>query len=442
MILKKLKQGEKHQGFIRYFRNTSWMVAEQFLRIIAGLFVGIWVARYLGPAQFGLFSYALAFSAIFGGVAKLGLDGIVVRELVNHPENRDIYLGTAFWLKVIGSFIVMGLIAGAVPFASNDSQTNLYIFIIASGLIFQSFEVVEFYFQSQVMAKIVSICKVVQLALSSAIKIYLVLNQAELLYFVLITAFDALTLAVSYNIGYRLSKDHPPFYKHFDLSIAKQLLKDSWPLIFSSIVVMIYMRSDQIMIKEMVGEYEVGIYSAAVRLSEVFHFLPMLITASLFPAILNAKKKSEALYIQRLQSLYTLMVWMAIGIALPMTFLSDWLSLFLYGQAYQAAGQVLIVHIWASIFVFLGVASGKWFLAENLVLMTFFRTLFGLAVNIAINLALIPRYGGFGAAVSTLAAQICATYLFDIFNRKTREMFLLKTRAFYLRGFFNALKTK
>lgn len=110
-----------HQGFIRYFKNTSWMMAEQLLRIIAGLFVGIWVARYLGPQQFGLFSYALAFTAIFGGIAKLGLDGIVVRELVNYPEKRDAYLGTAFWLKVIGAFIVMGLMATIVPFTSNGN---------------------------------------------------------------------------------------------------------------------------------------------------------------------------------------------------------------------------------------------------------------------------------------------------------------------------------
>jgi len=200
-------------------------MGEQFLRIIAGFFVGVWVARYLGPERFGLFSYVLAFTAIFSGIAKLGLDGIMVRELVNYPEKRDTYLGTAFWLKVIGAILVMGLMAVIVPFTSNDSQTNLFIYIIAAGLIFQSFEVVEFYFQSQVMANIVSICKVVQLALSSAIKIYLVLTEAELIYFVLVTIFDSFSLAVSYVIAYRLRKDHPPFYKYFDFSIAKQLQK-------------------------------------------------------------------------------------------------------------------------------------------------------------------------------------------------------------------------
>lgn len=407
------------------------MIGQQFLRIIAGLFVGIWVARYLGPEQFGLFSYVLAFTAIFAGIAQLGLNGIMVRELVNHPEKRDTYLGTAFWLKIIGAFIVMGLMAAIVPFTSNDATTNLFIFIIAAGLVFQSFEVVEFYFQSQVHAKIVSICKVIQLTLSSLIKIYLVLTEAELILFVLVTAFDAFSLAISYFIAYQLRKN-AAFYKHFELSIAKQLLKDSWPLIISAIVVMIYMRIDQVMIKEMLGEYEVGIYSAAVRLSEAFYFIPTLITASLFPAILNAKNQSKELYKQRLQRLYTFMVWFAIAIALPMTFLSDWLILQLFGQAYQEAGQVLMIHIWAAVFVFLGVSFSKYLLAENLTKIAFQRTLLGAVSNVLLNLWLIPIYGVAGAAMATLLAQFIANVGYDPFDKRLHQQLKMKTKAFFM----------
>lgn len=430
-MLSKILSLKNHQGFKRYFFNTSWLIAEKGLRILSGLFIGVWVARYLGPEQFGIFSYALAFTAIFAGIAKLGLDGIMVRELVNHPEKRDTYLGTAFWLKILGAFIVMGVIAAIVPFTRNDATTNLFIFIIAAGLVFQSFEVVEFYFQSQVLAKIVSICKVIQLALSSMIKIYLVLTEAELFWFVLVTAFDALSLSVSYFIAYQLRKN-PTFYKHFDLTIAKQLLKDSWPLIFAAIVVSIYMRIDQIMIKEMLGEYEVGIYSAAVRLSEAFYFIPMLITASLFPAILNAKNQSDELYKQRLQRLYTFMVWFAIVIALPMTFLSDWLILLLFGQTYQEAGQVLMIHIWAAVFVFLGVSFGKYLLAENLTKIAFQRTLIGAVSNVLLNLWLIPIYGVAGAAMATLLAQFMANVGYDPFDKRLHQQLKMKTKAFFM----------
>jgi len=419
-----------HHGFRRYAVNTSWMMAEQLLRIVAGLFVGIWVARYLGPEQFGLFSYIVAFTAIFGGIAKLGLDSVMVRELVNQPGMRNKYLGTAFWLKFGGALLVIALIAAIVPFTSNDAITNLYIFIIAAGLVFQSFEVVEFYFQSQVLAKIISICKIAQLALSSIIKVYLVLTQAELIWFVVTTAFDAMSLAISYFIAYRLLKN-ASFYKFFDPQVARGLLRDSWPLIFSSLVVMVYMRIDQVMIKEMLGGYEVGIYSAAVRLSEVFYFIPVFVTASVFPAIINAKMRSEDQYIERLQSLYAFLAWIAIAIALLTTFLSDWLIFLLYGELYQSAAKVLVIHVWGAVFVSIGVAFTKHLVTENLTKISLYRAALGAVLNVILNLFLIPSCGIHGAALAMLFSQIIANIGYDIFDKKLHGQLVMKIKALF-----------
>lgn len=407
--------------------------------MVAGVLVGIWVARYLGPEQFGVFSYALAFVAIFGSIAKLGLDSIVVRELVKNSDKRDVYLGTAFWLKVIGAFLTLGAVAIATTFTSNNDTTNLYIFIIASGIIFQSFEVIDFYFQSKVLSKFVSICRTTQLLLSSLLKVYLVLTGADLFWFVIVTLLDQITLAVSLYFAYRYQKIGD-FYRHFELGIAKQLLRDSWPLIFSGLVVMIYMRIDQIMIKEMLGEKEVGIYSAAMRLSEVWYFIPMLITQSLFPAIVTAKKINEALYILRLQRLYTFLVWMAIAVALPMTFLSNWVVELLYGVAYSESGPVLMIHIWTGVFVALGVASSSWLTNENLQHIALYRTLSGLVINIILNLVLIPTYGVIGAAIATVTAQLMAAFVFDAFSKKTRATFFMKLTAFNLARLFNGVR--
>jgi O-antigen/teichoic acid export membrane protein len=192
---------------------------------------------------------------------------------------------------------------------------------------------------------------------------------------------------------------------------------------------MVYMRIDQIMIKEMLGEHAVGIYSAAVRLSEIWYFIPTLIMASLFPAIANAKKVSEELYYKRLQMLYTFMLWVAILIAAPMTFLSEWLVVLLYGDDYREAGQVLMILIWASIFVFLGVASGKWFLCENLQILSTANTTIGAIVNVTLNLILIPRYGIIGSAISTLVSYAVAAYFMNIIFHDTRENFIRLTCA-------------
>ena len=427
--LKHLAQTVKnHQGFRRYFANTSWLFAEQLLRMVAGLLVGIWVARYLGPEQFGIFSYAIAFTSLFNSIAKLGLDGIVVRDLVKEAEKRDIYLGTAFWLKLLGALLMLGIVTIAMQLTSSDPLTNLYILIIASGAIFQSFEVVDFYFQSKVLSKFVSICKMAQLFISSLLKLYFIYTGAELIYFVLVTLLDKVTLALSLYIAYRF-QELGSFYGHFNKAIAKQLLKDSWPLIFSGLVIMIYMRIDQIMIKEMLGERDVGLFSAAVRLSEVWYFIPVIISTSLFPSIVNAKKISDKLYDTRLRHLYTFMIWLAIMIALPMTFLSNWLVTLLYGEAYREAGQILMIHIWAGVFVFMGVASSKWFISEGLQRHLTINTVAGAIMNILLNIFLIPKYGIYGAAIATVMSQALASYFMNILFKRTRLNFFRLTRS-------------
>ena len=437
-MIQKLKSLKNHQGFMKYFKNTSWLFMEKILRMTVGLFVGIWVARYLGPEQFGVFSYAQSFVGLFTAIATLGLDGIVVRELVKDESRRDELIGTAFWMKLVGAFLVLIFLAVAVNFTSNDTETNALVFIIASATIFQSFNVVDMYFQAKVMSKYVVYANTASLFMSAIVKITLILNDAPLIVFAWVVLFDSFVLGVGFVYFY--IKNNSTFSiknLKFNKLTAVNLLRDSWPLILSGIVVSVYMKIDQVMIKEMLDSEAVGQYAAAVRLSEAWYFIPMVIASSLFPAIINAKKINEKLYYERLQKLYDLMVWIAIAIALPMTFLSDWVVELLYGGQYNEAGGVLMIHIWAGIFVFLGVASGQWFVAGNMQLLSFHRTLLGAIVNVVLNIILIPKYGINGAAISTIIGQIFATYIFDLTNNTTRRIFIMKTKTIFVWRFFN-----
>ncbi|CAM8367042.1 RfbX Membrane protein involved in the export of O-antigen and teichoic acid [Candidatus Methylopumilus universalis] len=404
------------------------MFVERILRLIVGLFVGIWVVRYLGPSQFGLFAYAVAFASLFSNIAKLGLDNIVVRNLVSEPARRDLLMGTAFWLKLTGAIATLFLIGIAIQFTASDSATKLYVLIIASGVIFQALEVVDFYFQSQVLSKFVSISKMTQLLISTLLKLYLIFINADLFWFVLVSLVDQVTLAISLYFAYRHQK-MGGFFKSFDWGIAKKMLKDSWPLIISGLAIMIYMRIDQVMIKEMLGEREVGLYSAAVGLSELFYMIPVLICQSIFPSIVNAKRISEKLYYSRLQKLYTIMARTSICIGITMTFLSSWLVSIIYGEVYSNAGPVLTVHIWSSVFVFIGVASGNWFLSENLQRYSSINTAVGAVINILLNLILIPRYGIYGAAIATVIAHAVSSYFMNVFFKATRKNFYLLSYA-------------
>jgi O-antigen/teichoic acid export membrane protein len=409
-----------------------WLFSDQLLRIVAGLFVGIWVARYLGPNQFGLLNYALAFMAIFGVIAKLGLDSLIVRNIVNHPDKSDVYLGTAFWLKIIGAALTLTITAAYLLLGDEARATNIYILLLISSLIFQSFEVADFFFQAKVLSKFTSISKTIQLIISSLVKVYLITIQADLLSFILVQFLDQVTLGVTQFLAFRYYSKNSHFIRHFNMNVAKDLLRNAWPLIFGSLVIMIYMRIDQIMIMKIIGEKEMGLFSAAVRLSEAWYFVPMIITNSLFPAVLNAKKTDETEYKKRMQHLFNLMFIISIGVAIPISVASPWLIDIFYGEAYQASAKILTLHVWTGVFVSLGVASSNWFLAENLQKFALWKTIAGAIINIVLNFLLIPRFGIIGAAFSTLACQMCASVFFNVLYKKSRPIFRMQMNAILL----------
>ena len=420
-----------HSGIRRYLSNTSWLMAERILRMIVALFVGVYVARYLGPENFGLLSYALSFAGLFLAIATLGLDGIVVRDIVKNPSGSDQLLGTAFLLKIGGTLLMWTGIAIAMPLTQYDVQAYTLIAIVAFSSIFQVFNVIDFKFQAEVKSRYVVHAQLIQLLFSSVAKLILIFQQAPLIWFAWVYVLDGLVLAGALVMMYRKNIGRMLVWK-WNPATARRLLKDSWPMILAGLVISIYLRIDQVMIKEMMTAADVGLYSSAVRLSEAWYFIPSVIVTSLFPAIVNARKNDKQLYENRIQNLFDLLTWLAIGVAIPVTLLSGWIIPVLYGDAYSGASSVLTIHIWAGVFVFLGVASSRWHINENLQKLYFVRTLTGVLINVLLNVILIPEYGINGAAVATIISQATAVYFFDIMNKKTRKIFYMKTKSFFI----------
>jgi len=427
---------EQRHGLTNILNNIIWLFFDKFIRLGVGLLVGVWIARYLGPEQFGLLNYALAFVTLFTAVASLGLNSIVVRDLVQDPANADTTMGTSFVLSVLGGFSAFCLSLLAISYARPDDELAKFIVVLLSLLmVFKATDVVRYWFESQVQSKYVVWMENSAFLAISTVKIGLIVVEAPLIAFVWAMFVESLIVAVGL-LGIYAWKGGKLTAWRFRFARTKVLLKDSWPLILSGLAIMVYMRIDQIMLGQMLKDESVGIYSAAVRISEVWYFIPMAIAASVFPSIIEAKKQGEVLYYQRLQKLYNLMVVLALAVAIPMTFLSELVVTLLFGNAYVQAGSVLSIHIWAGIFVFLGVASGQWFLIENLQKIALYRTLLGATVNIGLNFLLIPMYGVIGAAIATVISQIAGAYVFDIMSFKTRTMFWMKTRALYSPLFF------
>ena len=428
-MLVKLKSLISHQGFIRYLSNTSWLFFEKILRMSVGLFVSIWVTRYLGPDQFGLYSYVISFVGIFAVIASLGLDQIVIKNLVRYKEKEGEILGTAFGLKLIGSSMAILIIAITASISVDDVTTISLIMIVASATIFQSFNVVDFFFQGKVLSKYVALSNVVVLFISSLVKIVLILNEAPLVAFAWVVVLDSLVLAAGLLIYFTMNASLPFRGLRFKKALAYSLLSESWPLILSSIVISVYMKIDQIMLKEMLGNEAVGQYAAAVRLSEAWYFIPLIICSSVFPAIINSKALNQDLYNERLQRLFDILVVIAIIIAIPMTFASNWLTEILYGDQYSQSGNVLVIYILAGVFVFLGIANTKWLIVENLQIYFTINTTIGMVMNIILNYLLIRKFGVEGSAWATLISQFIASYLCLSFWTKTRPIFASLTKS-------------
>lgn len=430
----------KSVGLKKYFTNTSWLMAESIIHIMVSLFVGVWIARYLGPEKFGLLSYAQVFVAIIVIIVPLGLDSIVVRELVKNEYNRDVLLGTTFGLRIIGTFTAFVLIGFFVQFTSNDSFTNLLILIIASGSIFSAVTSIDLYFQSKVISKYIVYSNMAALTLTTIIKIVFIVTSAGLVAFAVVAIIDKFIIAIGRIYYYRKQGLELLKWK-FDIRLASTLLSDSWPLIMSGIVIIIYMKIDQVMIKEMLDSRAVGQYAAAVKLSEAFYFIPAVITASLFPAIINAKNLSEVIYKQRMRYLYSLLLWLAIPMAVFLSYTGDFLISLLFGREYDESGSILMIHAWAGIFVFVGLANRQWLINENLQKIFMINTTLGAVINIILNYVLIEIYGIQGAAIATVFSYAFASYLGLLMFKRTRYSFVEITRSINILYIFRRLNS-
>jgi polysaccharide transporter, PST family len=225
-------------------------------------------------------------------------------------------------------------------------------------------------------------------------------------------------------------KDNSINLLHWDSALAKKLIKKGFPLILSSLSVMIYMRIDQLMLGEMIGEKAVGIYSAATRISEVWYFIPIAITTSISPSIYAAKNNgTREIYDKRIKQFIQLMILMAIMIAIPMTFLSDSIVVQMFGNEYIDSGQILSIHIWAGVFVFMGVASSPWFIAEKITHLALYKTLLGALTNIILNFILIPSYQGLGAAIATVISYSVSDLFSNLLHPKTRELLMIQVKS-------------
>ena len=420
--------------------NTGWLFADKVVRIGVGLVIGIWLARYLGVEEYGLFNYAIAFATLLSPFASLGLDSVVIRYIVSDTAELLQILGTTFILKLLAG--VLTLIASIVCIylvSPNEKLTIQLVAILSATGIFQSLDSIDLWFQSQTQSKYSVLAKSSVFALTSILRIILITMKAPLVAFAWVALLDIALGSLGLMVIYKI-RGYSVWLWRWSWPLAKILVRESWPLLFSSFAILIYMKIDMVMLKEMSDDRAVGIYSAATRISEAWYFIPMVVSSSMAPSIYAARESSETLFYNLSFKLHRFMSLLAIFISISMTFLAKPSILLLFGDKYAEAADVLIVHIWASIFVFLGVASSSWLVAENLAFFTLSRTVMGAILNIGLNFFLIPHYAGVGAAIATLISYAFANVFANIINKKTHKLFWIQIKSLNILSFASRIR--
>lgn len=392
------------------FNNTLWLFSDRLVRMGVGLVVGVWIARYLGPGGYGLLSFSGSYVMLFSAIALFGLESVVVRELVVDTASRATILGTTFLIRLTSGSIAYLLALGAIILLRPADRLSLVLVaLLGSSLLFQATEVVDLWFQSLVASRYTVMARIAAFLASSLAKVVCVVAGASVTAIAVATAAEALLLTCGLLLVYRISGERVSGWQ-WDADRFRSLVSSAVPMVLSGIVLMIYLRIDQVMLGALASEAEVGFYAAAVRISEVWYFVPAAIVSSVFPGIVQLRATDEAQFHQRLQRLYNLLAFLGYVVALPVTLLAPWLVRLLFGSAYQPAGPLLAVLIWAGLFANLTVARNAHFIALDWGRAQLWTASAGAVANILLNLLLIPRYGAMGAAVATCLSYWVAAH--------------------------------
>lgn len=408
--------------------NSAWVIIQHIYSMLTSLIIVALIARHLGPADYGLINYCSSLIAMFTTLSGLGLDNLIVSEIIRNPEKEGGYLGSALVMRLAASFISYPVILALIAVMNPGNHT---LFIVAAlqalGMIFQTYEVLVYWFRIKLKMKYISIALVAAITVNTIFRIVLLINKATVEWFalsisvqalvggIIIAAFFAKKSDVRLKAGFRDARD---------------LLKISYNCIISSMAIIIYMEVDKILLEKMTGSANVGIYSAAVVLATCWQFIPVTLIDSSRPVILEKRKTSHEAYIDQFKLLMAGVNLMAFVFALLMSCLGWFFIYFLYGRDYLGAFIPLIILSWSSFIGISGYTRTVWITGEGFYKYEKSYAVTAMILNILLDIVLIWQFGVIGAAVATLITYVYEVLIVPLFFRETRDFTKMYFQSF------------
>ena len=412
----------------KVFKNVYWAVLGKIVNIISGLLVGVLVARYLGPDKFGLMNYVISYVTLFSVFAAFGLNNIEIRELAKHNAIKETLLGTAFVIRLFFAAMAILLILVTLVLFESDAFTFTMVMVYSLSLVLSSFTVIRNYFTSIILNEYVVKTEIVRTVIGAGIKIGLLLTHCSLAWFIVASTFDFVLVGGGYLYSYRRKAGSVRAWT-FDFTVARLLIRESFPLLLSGTAVIIYQKIDAVMIRNMMDNASVGQFSVAAKITELAIFIPMVIAQTVTPLLVRAHQEDPARYHAKRQQFMDVMVWSSIAMALAMSVLAAPAIRILYGEKYLGAIPVLQIMAWKAVFMALFSASGQMILIENIQRFVAARNVIGCVVSVALNYLLIPVWGIVGSAVATVLTMAFSGYISHLFIKPYRYLIPIQTRA-------------
>ena len=411
----------------RVVRNAGWMIGARILQMLLGIFITAWTARYLGPSNTGVISYVSSFVTFFAAFSTLGLNDVIIKELIDHEGREHYVLGTSILMRLASGFCSALLVFSIVSFLNRGDRVMQWTAVLLSfSLIAESLEMLSYWYQSRLESKVTSIIQTIAyLTVALFRTIGLVLNK-DVLWFAFVTSLESIVIGSLLYISYRKNST---VRLAFDFSLAKEMFSRSHHFIYSGIMIAIYSQMDSIMLKEFLDTSATGYYGIALGINSMWAFILEAIIVSIYPTIIEAKKeKREDIYHKRIIQLYSIVFWFSACASVVIMILSKFIIVTLYGEAYLPSAGCLRISTWINTFAYLGVARGAWMVSENNQKYQKYILGMGAAVNLVLNYLWIPKAGIIGAAAATLLTQMVTSMIGPLFFRRTREntLFILK----------------